>query len=84
MENTQTLQEWLNDIEHTHDLIFSLRNWRKGSEALERLGWNDEMKLTDHFELTLTQEEAEHIIAELDALDIEYTFVDRDQSEIIN
>jgi len=84
MENTQTLQEWLNDIEHTHDLIFSLRNWRKGSEALERLGWNDEMKLTDHFELTLTQEEAEHIIAELNALDIEYTFVDRDQSEIIN
>ncbi len=84
MENTQTLQEWLNDIEHTHDLIFSLRNWRKGSEALERLGWNDEMKLTDHFELTLTQEEAEHIIAELNALDLEYTFVDRDQSEIIN
>lgn len=88
MENTthtQTLQEWLADREHTHTLTFSLRDWRKGSETLERIGWNDEMKLTDHFELKITsQDQAEHIIEELNQLDLEFTFVDCDQSEIIN
>ena len=57
---------------HTHTLTFSLRDWRKGSELLERLGFNDDLRLASTHELTLTNWEEDNLQEELQATGLEW------------
>ena len=59
--------------ETTHWLEFSLRDWKKGSEFLEKLGFNDEGCFDNTFDLTLTDEQETRLLDELNNLDLEWT-----------
>jgi len=60
-------------IKNTHNLTFSLRDWRQGCSLLTRLGLNDNELMTDTFDLCLSEDwELQNLTDELNSLDIEF------------
>ena len=65
----------------TLELTFSFRDWRKGSELLERLGLTDELLFSDRFELTLEDWQEETLLEELQELDLEFDLQEKELDE---
>ena len=55
-------------------LTFSLRDWKKGSEFLEKFGFNRDLVLSDTHELELEFEDIEFLDEEFSELDLEFSF----------
>jgi hypothetical protein len=55
-------------------LTFSLRDWKKGSEFLEKFGFNRNLVLSDTHELELEFEDIEFLDEEFSGLDLEFSF----------
>jgi len=53
-------------------LTLSLRDWRKGSELLEKLGFHDNLQMSDSHELDLEDWQKEDLEDELNSLDLEF------------
>lgn len=53
-------------------ITFSLRDWRKGSELLERLGFNRDLMLSQTHEIEDEEDLIEFIEEELEASDLEF------------
>ena len=64
--------------EMTHKLEFSLRDWRQGSNLLQRLCINGE-EWSSSFELRL--EDEEELLDELKALDLEFRLTNLETKE---
>lgn len=56
----------------TINLIFSLRDWRKGKDVLFRLGHIEEDLLTEEWKLELEDWQIEDLEEELNAMDLEF------------
>ena len=54
-------------------LTFSLRDWREGSELLERLGFTEDLALTECHELELEEDLTKLLQEELEASGLEFT-----------
>jgi hypothetical protein len=52
---------------------FSLRDWRKGSELLESLGFNDKGDFSNLFSLELTEDDSDFLLEELQETSLEFT-----------
>jgi len=55
-------------------VTFSLRDWRKGSELLERLGFNRDLNLTDCHEIEDEEDLLEFLHEELEGSGLEFDF----------
>ena len=65
------------ELQLTHQLTFSLRDWRKGSELLHRLGFTKDLLFSDSFELTLEDWQQEILLEELKELDLEFSLTEK-------
>ena len=65
------------ELQLTHQLTFSLRDWRKGSELLNRLGFTKDLLFSDSFELTLEDWQEETLLEELKELDLEFSLTEK-------
>ena len=59
-------------IMKTFELTFSLRDWRKGSELLLRLGLTEKELLTESHTLQVDDDMKELLLDELNELDLEF------------
>lgn len=55
---------------------FDLRDWKKGSELLHRLGFTDELEFKTHFELDLEEWQLEDLCKELQGMGLDFDFTE--------
>ena len=72
----------MQDNTHTHTLTFSLRNWKKGSQLLAKLGHNDALLMTETFDLNLDEWQADILVDDLNATTYEWTLKDNETGQL--
>lgn len=60
---------------------FSLRDWRKGAETLESLGFNDRGDFSSLFTLELTEDDSDFLLEELQETSLEFTLTNSETGE---
>ena len=67
---------------HTHTLTFSLRDWKRGAHLLAKLGHNDDLLMTESWDLNLDEWETNMLLDDLNATTFEWTLQDNETGEL--